>query len=62
MEAIFSSETSVEFQGNTRHYIPDSTLHNHRCANLKFYKRSDVVNESSDVHVDMYSKGCTLDQ
>jgi hypothetical protein len=37
MEATFSSETSLEFQW-TAHYIPeDSTLHNHRCENLKSY-------------------------
>jgi hypothetical protein len=38
MEAICSCETSVDFQRNTRRYIPkDSTLHNHRCENLKSY-------------------------
>jgi hypothetical protein len=36
MEAIFSSETSVDPQQTTRRYIPeDGTLHNHRCENLK---------------------------
>jgi hypothetical protein len=36
MEAICSSETSVDFQRTTQRYIPeDSTLHNHRCENLK---------------------------
>jgi hypothetical protein len=36
MEAICSSETSVDLQRTTRRYIPDdSTLHNHRCKNLK---------------------------
>jgi hypothetical protein len=36
MERICSSETTVEFQRTTRRYIPeDSTLHNHRCENLK---------------------------
>jgi hypothetical protein len=34
MEAICSSETSVDFQRTTE----DSTLHNHRCENLKSYK------------------------
>jgi hypothetical protein len=39
MEAICSSETSVDFQRVTRRYIPeDSTLHNHRCENLKSYE------------------------
>jgi hypothetical protein len=38
MEAICSSETSVETQRNTRRHIPeDDTLHNHRCENLKSY-------------------------
>jgi hypothetical protein len=34
MEAICSSETSVDFQRTTRRY---STLHNQRCENLKSY-------------------------
>jgi hypothetical protein len=35
---LYSSETSVDFQRTTRRYIPeDSTLHNHRCENLKSY-------------------------
>jgi hypothetical protein len=38
MEAIYSSETSVDFQQATRRCIPeDSTFHNHRCENLKSY-------------------------
>jgi hypothetical protein len=38
MGVVCASETSVEFQRNTRHYIPeDSTLHNHRWENLKSY-------------------------
>jgi hypothetical protein len=44
MEAVCSSETSVDFQDNTRRYIPeDSTLHNHRCENLKSYIVLDIV-------------------
>jgi hypothetical protein len=43
MEVIFSSETSTDFQRTTLRYIPeDSTLHNHRCENLK----SCISNES----------------
>jgi hypothetical protein len=43
MEAICSSETSVETQRTTRRHIPeDDTLHNHRCENLKSYKYRDV--------------------
>jgi hypothetical protein len=38
MEAICSSETSVDFQRTTRRYVSEgSTLHNHRCENLKSY-------------------------
>jgi hypothetical protein len=38
MEAISSSETSVEFQRTTRRHIPeDATLQNHGCENLKSY-------------------------
>jgi hypothetical protein len=38
MEAICCSETTVDFQRNTRRYIPeDGTRHNHRCENLKSY-------------------------
>jgi hypothetical protein len=39
MEAICSSEKSVDTQRTTRQYIPeDGTLHNHRCENLKPYE------------------------
>jgi hypothetical protein len=39
MYAACSSETSVAFYRTTRGYIPeDSTLHSHRCVNLKFNK------------------------
>jgi hypothetical protein len=39
MEAISSSETSVETQRTTRRRIPeDDTLQNHRCENLKSYR------------------------
>jgi hypothetical protein len=38
MEAICSSETSVDFQRTTRYHKPeDSTLYYHRCENLKSY-------------------------
>jgi hypothetical protein len=40
MEAICSSETSVGTQLTTRRFIPeDLSLHNHRCENLKSYRR-----------------------
>jgi hypothetical protein len=38
MGATCFSETSVDFQRTTRHYIPEyRTLHNHRCENFKSY-------------------------
>jgi hypothetical protein len=38
MEAICSSETSVETQRTTLRHIPvDDTLHNHCCENFKSY-------------------------
>jgi hypothetical protein len=38
IRATCSCKTSVRFQRNTRRYIPkDTTLHNHRCENLKSY-------------------------
>jgi hypothetical protein len=43
MEAICSSETSVEFQQTTRRCIPvDRTVHNNRCENLKSYTLTEV--------------------
>jgi hypothetical protein len=37
MEAIYSSEASVNFQRTTRRYIPENvTLHNNRYENLTF--------------------------
>jgi hypothetical protein len=52
MEAIRSSETSIRFQQPTWCYIPeDSTLHNHRCENLKSYQ---VAIYSSEMLVSTY--------
>jgi hypothetical protein len=46
MEAICSSETSVETQRTTQRHIPENdTLHNHRFENLKSYKNVDVLNK-----------------
>jgi hypothetical protein len=40
MEAIYSSETIVDFQWTTRRYIPqDRTLHDHVCENVKCYTK-----------------------
>jgi hypothetical protein len=44
MEAICSSETSVDFQRTTRRYIPeDCTLHNRLCEIFKSYDSSIVA-------------------
>jgi hypothetical protein len=41
MEETCFSETSVDFQRNTRHYMPQGgTSPNHPCENLKSYKQS----------------------
>jgi hypothetical protein len=38
MEAVYSSETSIDSQRTTRRYNPEyDTLHNHHCENLKSY-------------------------
>jgi hypothetical protein len=40
MEAIYSSETSVDSQRTTRRYIlEDDAFHNHSCENLKSYNK-----------------------
>jgi hypothetical protein len=47
MEAICSSEMFVDIQRITWNYIPeDSTLHNHRCENLKSYIVTNILKES----------------
>jgi hypothetical protein len=44
MEAICSSETSVDTKRTTRRYVPeDGTRHNHRCENLKSYKNKIIL-------------------
>jgi hypothetical protein len=44
MEAIRSSETSGTTQRITRRHIPEEdTLQNHRCENLKSYKKITVL-------------------
>jgi hypothetical protein len=44
MEAICSSEMSVDFQRATRRYIPeDRNLHNHRRENLKIHTAMNVA-------------------
>jgi hypothetical protein len=38
MEAMYSPETSIDFQRTARRYVPeDGTLHNDRCENLRSY-------------------------
>jgi hypothetical protein len=50
MEAICSSETSVDTQRTTRRHIPeDNTLHNHRCENVKSYMKSCSLAEVTDM-------------
>jgi hypothetical protein len=50
MEAICSSELSVETQRTTGHHIPeDNTLHNQRCENPKSYTNKLVANTISAV-------------
>jgi hypothetical protein len=49
MEAIYSSETSVETQRTTRRHIPeDDTRHNHRCENLKSYIVKEMFHSSGE--------------
>jgi hypothetical protein len=46
MEAICSSETSVDFQRTTWRYIPeDSTIYDHSCENLKSYEEQARYHE-----------------
>jgi hypothetical protein len=59
MEAICSSETSVETQRTTRRHVPeDDTFHNHRCENLKSYKtcleKASVTNSIQERNVFTY--------
>jgi hypothetical protein len=47
MEGKCSSETSVDFQWTTQHYIPeDRTLQNHCCENLKSYINNHYFQDS----------------
>jgi hypothetical protein len=62
MEAIFSSETLVDTQRTTRHYIPeDGIFHNYRCENLKSYRRKIcpfwMNSPSRAIKLSMYSAG-----
>jgi hypothetical protein len=42
MEAMCSSETSVDTERTTRRHIPEEdVLHNHHCENLKSYVMFD---------------------
>jgi hypothetical protein len=52
MEAIYSTETSVDTQWTTRHHIPeDDTLDNHHCENLKFNIFEIHFNFASHLHL-----------
>jgi hypothetical protein len=49
IEATCSSETSDDFQRPAKRYIPeDTTVHNHRCENLKSYRRNGVQSFGHD--------------
>jgi hypothetical protein len=55
MEEKFSSETSVKFQRTTRRYIPEeSSLHSHRCENLKPYTGWTVAVYFCESHCHVY--------
>jgi hypothetical protein len=57
MEALCSSETSVATQRTTRRHIPeDDTLHNHRCENLKSYKRKQDCKSGKTVFLGVLRK------
>jgi hypothetical protein len=59
MEALFSSETSVNFQRIIRPYIPeDSTLYNHCCENLKSYVSHKFCNTSMRKLRTLYEYTC----
>jgi hypothetical protein len=56
MEAIYSSEASVETQRTTWRHIPeDDTLHNHHCENLKSYTEC-----SSYTPIKIWSRNVTV--
>jgi hypothetical protein len=55
MEAICSSKTSVEFQRNTRRYIPgDRILHNHLWENLRSWKLYLLFENHSSSRIAVY--------
>jgi hypothetical protein len=58
MEALCSSEPSINFYETTRHHIPESTIHGHSCKNLLFvgFKRSTGL-QSRRGGVPPYSRG-----
>jgi hypothetical protein len=52
VEAISSSETSVETRRTTRRHIPeDDTLHNHRFENLKSYINLQIYSDDTCISV-----------
>jgi hypothetical protein len=51
MEAVSTSETSVNFYETTRRNIPeDSHLHIRRRENLKYHRDKDYIPEDSHLH------------
>jgi hypothetical protein len=51
---VCSSETSVATQQTTQRHIPDDTLHNHRCENLKSYMNK--ICPTIQVHIHPYKQ------
>jgi hypothetical protein len=57
MEAICSSETSVNFRPTTWRYIlEDSTLHNHCCEDLKSYTNYNLFQVCGILYIDICQK------
>jgi hypothetical protein len=61
MEAIRSSETSGTTQRTTRRHIPEEdTLQNHRCENLKSYRKRVILLEGSQAPPVRPSDECNM--
>jgi hypothetical protein len=61
MEATCSTETSVDFQGTIRSYIPeDRTLHNDNCGNIKSNALNCVLYSSKCWHLFVQQSGVVM--
>jgi hypothetical protein len=59
MEATWSSETSDNFPRITRHCIPeDTTLHNHRCENLRSIVQKEVDHTEGGNFIETLLRKC----